>query len=243
MQHLSLQLSTYGSGTVPIDWTLEKKIEMQRLYYIKSGTGSFQLFDGTRQPFQLNCFYLFPYNFPAIFFSDANDPIDHVYFDFVSMPPFLANIPLCIPAKTKSLAHFAAVLQETVLRHNERDYHFGYALLSLALELLNKECTIPFNTDPVVSSALTFIWNSYHLPITISDLALQSHLEVNHFIRRFKSVMGQTPYAYVRTYRLTKAIEYIHSGNSIAQAAEKVGYRNASSLSRALRALPNLPRI
>ena len=43
------------------------------------------------------------------------------------------------------------------------------------------------------------------------------------------------PYAYLRTYRLALAKQAIASGNTLTQAAEKVGYQNAASLSRALR--------
>jgi hypothetical protein len=58
---------------------------------------------------------------------------------------------------------------------------------------------------------------------------------IDHFIRRFRRAMGQTPYAYLRTYRLALAKQAIASGNTLTQAAEKVGYQNAASLSRALR--------
>ncbi len=243
MPHLSLQLSAYGNCVVPAGWELAKKTEMQRLYYIKGGTGAFQLQDGQMQPFQKGCFYLFPYNYSAFFCSNAEDPIDHVYFDFVSMPPILANAPLCIPAKSPALVNFAKVLQATVSGHNEADFRYGYALLTLALELLNKEVSISYCTDPLIASALSQIWVNYHMPITVAELAVQSHLEVNHFIRRFKAVMGQTPYAYIRTYRLAKAVEYLRSGDSIAQTAEKVGYENASSLSRALHKVSHIPYI
>lgn len=49
--------------------------------------------------------------------------------------------------------------------------------------------------------------------------------------------MGQTPYAYLRTYRLALARQALASGDTLTQAAEKVGYQDAASLSRALRAM------
>lgn len=57
------------------------------------------------------------------------------------------------------------------------------------------------------------------------------------FIRRFRRVVGQTPYAYLRTYRLALARQALASGDTLTQAAEKVGYQDAASLSRALRAM------
>jgi len=68
----------------------------------------------------------------------------------------------------------------------------------------------------------------------VSDLSTRAGFEQNYFIRRFKNVMGVTPYAYLRSYRLLKARELMAGGCTVARAAELVGYENASSLSRAL---------
>ena len=137
---------------------------------------------------------------------------------------------------TAFYAHSAQLLADTTAGHGRSDYDTGYALLTLTLRLLNEECTLPFYTDEVVSETLRRIWNDYASPLHVSELAAAVHLEENHFIRRFRRAMGQTPYAYLRTYRLALAKQALASGNTLTQAAEKVGYQNAASLSRALRA-------
>lgn len=233
--HFSLQISTFGQGAAPPGWALANSTEMQRLYYIKGGAGRYLCTDGQYESFRHDCFYLFPYNFHACFQSSVAEPVDHVYFDFISMPPILAAAPLCIPANTKTLAHLAQLLVDTTAGHNRSDYDTGHALLTLTLQLLNEESVLPFYTDEVVSETLRRIWNDYAVPLHISELAAAVHLEENHFIRRFRRTMGQTPYAYLRTYRLALAKQAIASGNTLTQAAEKVGYQNAASLSRALR--------
>lgn len=93
---------------------------------------------------------------------------------------------------------------------------------------------IPFRTDPVISEALTLIWMRYGQPLSVSEMAEYVHLEQNYFIRRFKTLMGQTPYAYLRTYRIARAKEFLHAGATLAQAAEQTGFQTAASLSRAL---------
>ena len=70
--------------------------------------------------------------------------------------------------------------------------------------------------------------------ITVSDMADRAGLAEKYFIRRFKSVMGQTPYAYLKSHRLLCASELIARGASVATASEMVGYEAPSSLSRAL---------
>lgn len=234
MLPISLQLSTFGQGTVPGKWVLAQPIEMQRLYYIMGGKGSYQLPNGGCMQFCKGCFYLFAYNFPACFFSDPAEPLDHIYFDFVSMPPVLADFPLCQPAKSPELKALAALLQETTKGHNRADFDCGYALLNLSLTLLQREMEIPFRTDPVVSEALTLIWMRYGQPLSVSEMAAYVHLEQNHFIRRFKTLMGQTPYAYLRTYRIARAKEFLHAGATLVQAAEQTGFQTAAPLSRAL---------
>lgn len=88
-----------------------------------------------------------------------------------------------------------------------------------------------------MSAALRRIWEDYAAPLRVSELAAEVHLEENYFIRRFRRVMGQTPYAYLHTYRLALARQALASGDTLTQAAEKVGYQDAASLSRALRAM------
>lgn len=234
MQSLFLQLNTFGQGTVPEKWVLAQPLEMQRLYYILGGKGEYQLPDGSWAPFCAGNFYLFAYNFHAQFLSDAAQPLNHVYFDFVSMPSVLADLPLCHPAKSPELRALAALLTETAKRHNRTDFDCGYALLNLTLTLLQKEMEIPFRVDPVISEALALIWRQYGQPLRVSELAAYVHLEQNHFIRRFKALMGQTPYAYLRAYRLARAKELLHAGTSLSQTAEQTGFQTASSLSRAL---------
>ena len=68
----------------------------------------------------------------------------------------------------------------------------------------------------------------------LGGLALEAGFAPNAFIRHFKRVMGQTPYAYIKDYRLMKATELLSQGVTVARAAELVGYENGSSLSRAL---------
>lgn len=234
MLPISLQLSTFGQGTVPGKWVLAQPIEMQRLYYVLGGRGSYQLPNGCSVPFCEGCFYLFPYHFPARFFSDPAEPLDHVYFDFVSMPPVLADSPLHHPSKSPALQALATLLKETTKGHNRTDFDCGYALLNLTLTLLQREMEIPFRTDPIISEALTLIWTQYGQPLSVSEMAASVHLEQNYFIRRFKTLMGQTPYAYLRSYRIARAKELLHAGATLAQAAEQTGFQTAASLSRAL---------
>lgn len=235
MLHYSLYINTFGFGNPPAQWELRPSIEMQRLYYIRGGRGYYLQTDGTRCPFVPDTFYLFPYNLKACFYSDAADPINHVYFDFLSTPPIISDAPIQRPAASADLRSLAELLCTILQKPHAGREAIGNRLLDLALMLWNEEQPLPFSVNSAVCAALEYIQANYAQPISIAQLAAHFHFEENYFIRRFKAEMGQTPYAYLRAYRLMRADELLERGCSLAYAAEQVGYENASSLSRALR--------
>ncbi len=106
MEPLTLTVSTCGVGSPPKgNWYLSRDIEVQRLYYILGGTGSYTGGDGRSRPFRSGGLYLFPYNLRDRFWSDPDDPIRHLYFDFLSTPPVIAPEPLfCVPEQESDLA-------------------------------------------------------------------------------------------------------------------------------------------
>ncbi len=252
MIDISLYIDVVGEGKVPNGWYIRDRIKKQRLYYIRSGNGSFADAAGNRIPFEAGKIYIHPYNIKAEFESDTADPIDHIYFDFISAPPIIADTPLCYDLKIGSAAWYTvksveALLNEvgeriTCIGHPHRigpltdPDHSGMfaALLKLLLTELSLTAPLPFTTDETVCRTLDYIRDRYSEQITVTALASEAGFEVNYFIRHFKKVMGMTPYAYLRSYRLLKAKTLISQGKSLAEAAALVGYENASSLSRAL---------
>ena len=71
-------------------------------------------------------------------------------------------------------------------------------------------------------------------PLTVAELAREAGFEENYFIRRFRAAMGQTPYAYLRNYRLMEARRLLEAGETLTRTAPRVGYETAAALSRAL---------
>lgn len=238
MEKVTLQIDTFGNGTAPAEWRLKSSVEMQRLYYIKGGKGRYLDENKCMKDFISGKIYLFPYNLQARFETDAEDPIDHIYFDFISMPPIISKCP--ITYDTSKHPEIMKVVQlinmiSSSMKMDRTDIR--YSVLELLLSLLSDIKPLPFSTDSMVCEVQSYIQQHYAEPISIAQLAASSHFEENHFIRRFKEAVGQTPYAYLKRYRLLRAREYIANGKTITQTAALVGYENASSLSRALHSL------
>lgn len=253
MQKISLDLNASGDCRVPERWQLREPLHMQRLYYIKGGRGWFEAPDGKRTDFLPGKLYLHPFNLTDTFGHDPADPLDHLYFDFTSTPPIISPAPLCfdVPEGSPLRLQLAAVERyladcTALPSHSYSKPRIGFTahrqimtgFLELLLLLLSTEHPLPFTDDSAVIDTLEHIRLDYASPLTVSDLAAQAGFELNYFIRRFRSVMGVTPYAYLRSWRLLKARELLSGGCTVARAAELVGYENASSLSRALHALP-----
>jgi len=237
MEKFTLWIDTFGNTTAPEEWRLKSSIEMQRLYYIKSGKGRYQE-NGCMKDFIPGKIYLFPYNLQARFETDSEEPIDHIYFDFVSMPPIISKSPIIYEAIEYPEIMKMVQLMDILSASVKRDHmDILYSVLDLLLRLLWNRKPLPFSTDTVVCEVQNYIHQHYAEYITIAQLAAFSHLEENYFIRRFKNEVGQTPYAYLKRYRLLRAREYIAKGKTVAQTAALVGYENASSLTRALHSL------
>ena len=256
MEKINLKIITVGSRKVPAGWHISQRAKMQRLYYIKGGTGSMNDGHGGRIPFEKGKIYIHPYSLIADYRSDPNDPIDHVYFDFLSTPPIISDTPIIYDLPSDSTAVslirsteiFCFELQKKEMLHNNitmvtsplvsDNCTYGQVfcgLLSTLLTTLSLDKRIPFSNDIVVLNALDTIGRDYMKPIAVSDLAADAGFDVHYFIRRFKRVMGMTPYAYLRSYRLIKAKELIGGGLPLTAVSSCVGYESSAALSRALK--------
>lgn len=256
MENVNLYVSNFGSRRTSSDWPLRYPTKLQRLYYIKGGAGRYMQADGSCSDFVPGMVYLFPYNLRAHFINSPDDPIDHLYIDFISTPPIIAPEPIRYDAPANGkIAAVISLLEETIhpfMKFEPFDAYIDhilsarsgsvgeqkqiiYQLFKALLMILSAQREIPFSSDVAICETLEFIRKNYSKRITLGDLAQIANFEETYFIHRFKSVMGQTPYAYLKTYRLMRAQELLFNGAKLSTAAGMVGYENASSLSRALK--------
>lgn len=79
---------------------------------------------------------------------------------------------------------------------------------------------------------LSYIDKHLDQPITVEQLADIVHLQVNYFIKFFRSHLGNTPMNYVKRQRLDKAKHYLlDSDLPISQIGQMVGYVEVSHFS------------
>ena len=87
-----------------------------------------------------------------------------------------------------------------------------------------------------VNRAVDFMHVCYAQPLDLTKLARVSCLSRFHFLRSFKTLMGSTPQRFLAQLRLAEARRLLErTALSLFEIAQRVGYAEASSLSRAFK--------
>ncbi|NNH05403.1 helix-turn-helix transcriptional regulator [Microbacterium ulmi] len=71
----------------------------------------------------------------------------------------------------------------------------------------------------------------YASPLDVPTLAQQALMSPAHFSREFKTAYGETPYAYLMTRRIERAMALLRAGASVTDACTAVGATSLGSFS------------
>jgi len=80
--------------------------------------------------------------------------------------------------------------------------------------------------------AVSYIHEHYMEDLNISTLAALACLNEKYFIKKFKTIIGQTPYQYIQSVRYDMAMTLNAYGIPLNQAAEQVGFSSPSAVYR-----------
>ncbi|NEN07299.1 helix-turn-helix transcriptional regulator [Diaminobutyricibacter tongyongensis] len=79
--------------------------------------------------------------------------------------------------------------------------------------------------------ARDFIDREYARPLDVPTLASQALMSPAHFSRQFRAAYGETPYAYLMTRRIERAMALLREGMSVTDACMTVGCTSLGSFS------------
>jgi len=85
--------------------------------------------------------------------------------------------------------------------------------------------------------ARDLIDREYARPLDVPTLAAAAHLSPAHFSRRFRAAYGETPYGYLMTRRIERAMALLRAGSSVTDACMAVGCTSLGSFSSRFREL------
>lgn len=105
---------------------------------------------------------------------------------------------------------------------------------------------IDYNNDEVpnishfenVQRAIEFIKENYHRDISLIDIAKSAAMSRSYFSAAFKSVTGTSPYNFLLTTRIEKAVWLLkNSDYSVMETASLCGFYSLTSFNKAFKAL------
>ncbi|GAA3760396.1 helix-turn-helix transcriptional regulator [Microbacterium kribbense] len=79
--------------------------------------------------------------------------------------------------------------------------------------------------------ARDLIDRNYAQPLDVPTMAARALMSPAHFSREFKLAYGETPYAYLMTRRIERAMALLRAGTSVTDACTAVGATSLGSFS------------
>lgn len=79
--------------------------------------------------------------------------------------------------------------------------------------------------------ARDLIDREYARPLDVPTLARHAHMSPAHFSRQFRAAYGETPYSYLMTRRVERAMALLRAGVSVTDACMAVGCTSLGSFS------------
>ncbi|MCI8962330.1 MAG: metalloregulator ArsR/SmtB family transcription factor [Eubacterium sp.] len=97
------------------------------------------------------------------------------------------------------------------------------------------------STIQTINEIHKFITSNLRTRYTIKELSLKFHINQTTLKMVFKTVFGQSIAAYMKEYRIKRAMEYLsYSDKSIFEIAHEVGYENQSKFTQAFKNITGL---
>jgi len=108
------------------------------------------------------------------------------------------------------------------------------ALLQLLMDMYNQKCRQTPRRD-AIEEVVAAIKNAPERWWTVEDLVELSGMSYGKLRRSFIAQTGVCPKNYIEQFKMHRAAELLHNGNSIADTARQLGYRTAYHFSSRFR--------
>lgn len=254
---LHIRLVHLGITTIDHGWDVaDVRSTYWRLYVNSRSGASVRLADGSDHALPGGRVQLIP---AWVRFSCRNNvPIRHLFahFDVVGLPGAVVREafprPLTLPRET-ALERASVRLAELLRRQTMPAAAIRceakavlYRALAVAIAALPAalaaRCEGLAGRSGPLAPALQAIEESTHLPIANAVLARRCRMSEDHFIRRFRALVGQTPARYVLERRVARAAQrLLHSDDAIEAIAEAHGFPDRYYFTRAFTRLMGVP--
>jgi AraC-like DNA-binding protein len=217
------------------------------VYFVLSGKGVYQVRDHTYHLHQGQGFLIEPQTLIMVK-ADRNDPWKYLWIGFsgqsaekyLTATALNSHDPLfSFTANSTLLDSAHAVIQAAKVQENRnlamtgKLFEFLYTLCQTHPRLSTDAAA---STTELVEYALFYISQNFGDDISVAQIAEALHIDRSYLHRLFKRVTGQSPQAYIKSYRMQQACELLTTtALPISVVARAVGYGSQFSFSKAFR--------
>lgn len=221
----------------PESWTRYQFYLTNRIHYVISGTVYYRKIRKLKPGYV----YIFPANPDFNVTQDPADPVDHIYFDFLSyeklfIDDFIEIDALSVPG-VKPLLESAGEAFGT----REARNHLGPLYFDILISLLHDYMPAHKYHSPVTQSAIRCIHENPVSELTVREIAERISVNEDHLIRCFRRDTGFTPHRYIALYKTDIATSMISRGSTMKETADKLGFSSVSAFSTFYKTMRRVP--
>lgn len=92
--------------------------------------------------------------------------------------------------------------------------------------------TVDYYWKPYLSRSLEYLKDRFQEKITLGDLAEYARISPYHLVREFKAAYGQTPFQFLRNYRIENAKRMLLADYSSQETAYQMGFCDQSHFTK-----------
>lgn len=228
MDH-SYTLLGWGRDVNPQNWFYNPAYIVNRAYLIMGGTVLYQ----NSIPLEVGKLYLFRANPEFRVSQSPEDPVDHIFFDFLTDRPLLETDYIEIdPQSDERLRHVTDALKaEPMDLAAPQNPEVGRLFLGLLLHILEEKLLQSVEYSPVTTAALRMLHSRNIGELTVAGMAAELCLNEDYIIRCFKREVGVTPHRYLAMMKKDQAISYLRQDMNGSEIAERLGFGSLSAFS------------
>lgn len=167
-----------------------------------------------------------------------------VHFEIQGITPLFSRLPLVVSVPSSVRDDIGRLFQGMRREFPATDIAATLLLSGLMTEIIGvyvRHCgfAVPFRNVGArcwhnVESALAFIHSNCSVSdLNVTDISRASGLSVWHFCRKFKELVGLTPYAYLKNLRIEKAKDLlVNTKKNCSEVADETGFSGIHAFSK-----------
>lgn len=143
------------------------------------------------------------------------------------------ELPLCVDGMASLIPYFKTIHKNFIYPTDSSRLEINSCILHIIAVLMRENTR---HTPYAIADSVEYIKNHLTDLINIPVLAKNAGYSVNHYIRLFKNVVGETPANFIKKYKIQKSCELLEATNeTVEQISLKCGFNSLSYFFRSFK--------